>query len=309
MTPIAVERTIWIDAPCEKVWQAISDPSQIIQWFLPNLPGAQMTRTSESKIAVQLGPMSVDFMVVEKVVELEQFTFRTLPDRIITTTYMLEDENDGTRVSVKASGFEALSDNVQEERLKLSGANWEKVLKNLNAFVMAEALPNPQAFVGPLFGYWRETKTTLAAERSIWINCPPERVWKAITDPKQLQMWFSPTTQWKLSALELGGRLYVQDAETGTEKYVEIIEVLDPPYRLATRHVPEGPSTVVKGKTYTLKEENGGTRLTVTLSGYEQEPEESRWNDMEQNTFGFGMMLQNTKAYLEGQELPFPFGF
>jgi len=62
-------------------------------------------------------------------------------------------------------------------------------------------------------------------------------------------------------------------------------------------------------KTYILTEEHGGTRLTVTLSGYEQEPNDTRWNNLERDTFGFGMMLQNTKAYIEGQSLPYPGGF
>src|SRR5215813_1858814 len=98
MTPIALERSIWINAPRERIWQAVSDPDQIIQWFVPNLPGAQMKRESDGKIAVQLGPMSVDFMVVDAAIEREQFTFRTLPDRVITTTYMLKDEKGGTQV-------------------------------------------------------------------------------------------------------------------------------------------------------------------------------------------------------------------
>ena len=142
-----------------------------------------------------------------------------------------------------------------------------------------------------------------------FFSFPRERVWRALTDAKQIQLWFSPTTPWELSALEAGGRLYVHNADTNSEMYVEIIELLDPPHQFATRTVPEPPDTIVNGKKYTLKEENGGTRLTVTLSGYEQEPEDSRWSNMEENTFGFGMMLQNTKAYIEGKALPFPGGF
>jgi hypothetical protein len=57
------------------------------------------------------------------------------------------------------------------------------------------------------------------------------------------------------------------------------------------------------------KEEHGGTRLTLTLAGYEQEPDDTRWGHIEENAFGFGMMLQNTKAHAEGRNLPFPWGF
>jgi uncharacterized protein YndB with AHSA1/START domain len=306
---IALERSIWVDAPRERIWQALTDLDQFVQWFLPNLPGAQMQRDDSGKITVMMGPMSIDFAVFEAVVEPQQLTIRSLPDRLISTTYTLQEENAGTKVMVRTKGFEALNEAARHDRLNLSGAGWEKALQNLSAFVAGVDLPFPQAFVSPLFGYWRETPTTLASERSIWINAPRERVWRAVTDPKQIQMWSSPATPWELSALEVGGRFYIHDAENNKETYVEVIELLDPPHQLATRTVPEPPDTTVKGKQYTLKEENGGTRLTVILSGYEQEAEDARWSNMEQNTFGFGMMLQNAKAYIEGEELPFPFGF
>jgi hypothetical protein len=38
-----------------------------------------------------------------------------------------------------------------------------------------------------------------------------------------------------------------------------------------------------------LEEENGGTRLLLTYTGYEQEPKETRHLNIEQNAFGFGM--------------------
>ena len=302
-------RSVWINAPRERVWQAVTDPDQVLKWFAPNLAWAQMTLDSSRKFVVQLGPVSVDFVALESVHEPQQLTIRTLPDRLITATYMLQDENGGTCVTVTTGGFQLLIEDVQQERLVMSMMGWEKALKNLNAYIMNTELPFPQAFVGPLFGYWRETRTTLAAERSIWINAPIAKVWRAVTDPKQIQLWSSPGTSWGLSALEVGGRLYVRDAETYAEKFVEIIELLDPPHKLATRTVPEPPGTAVKGKVYTLKEEDGGTRLTVTFSGYEQEPEGSRFGNLEQNAFGFGMMLQNAKAYVEGTQLPYPGGF
>ena len=309
MTSIALERSIWIDASRERLWQALTDPAQILQWFVPALPGGQMTVDNSGKLIIQLGPINIDFALLEARREPQQLTMRTLPDGLITTSYILSEENKGTQLIAKTSGFEALLPAAQEERLTLSGAAWEQTLQNLKAFVAGQELPFPYALVSPLFGYWRETKTTLASERSIWIDAPRERVWKAITDPVQIQAWNSPETAWELSSLELGGRFFTRDAETKAENYVEIIEVLDPPKELATRTISEPSSTLTKGKKYTLMEEKGGTRLTVTHSGYEQDPEEMRWASMEQNTFGFGMMLQNAKAYIEEVEIPFPYGF
>jgi uncharacterized protein YndB with AHSA1/START domain len=308
MEKLTVERSIWIAAPRERVWQAVTDPAQVVQWFVPNLPGAQMQRDDSGKVIMQIGEMGVDFVTLDIVEPLHRAAYRSLPDRLISVIYALDDENEGTRVTLTMSGFESLLEDPRADRLERSGAGWEEALNNLRAYVDGMALPFPQAYVGPLFGYWRVARKKLAVERSIWIAAPRERVWRAVTDPKQIQQWFSPNTTWELSALEVGGRLFVRDPESGAEMYVQVIELIDPPHRFVTRAEPEPPAAP-EVTAYTLLEEQGGTRLTVTHSGYELEPEDARWNNMERNTFGFGMMLQNAKAYLEGNSLPFPWGF
>jgi uncharacterized protein YndB with AHSA1/START domain len=192
--------------------------------------------------------------------------------------------------------------------MKPSGAAWEKALANLKASVAGTELPFPQGYVAALFGHRSETKSSFAVERSIWIAASRERVWGAITDPAQIEKWFSPGTPWQLSALEVGGRLFVPNQETGAEQYTQVIEQIDPPHRLVLHSAPEPPATV-EVTVYALQEERGGTRLTITHSGYELVPEELRWGAMEQNAFGFGMMVENVKAHVEGNGLPYPGGF
>jgi uncharacterized protein YndB with AHSA1/START domain len=290
------------------VWQAVTDPEQIAQWFLPPALGAQMKRDANGAFFVCMGPMEIPIAIQEASREPQQVTSRGLPDQQLATTYVLEEENGGTRVTVMMTGFEALPGDSHEDRMKPSGAAWEKALANLKAYVDGAELPFPEGYVAALFGYRREAKATYAVERSIWIAAPSERVWRAITDPVQIEKWFSPGTPWRLSALEVGGRLFVPDGETGAEQYTQVIDLVDPPHRLVLRSVPEPPATV-EVTDHTLQEENGGTRLIITHSGYELVPEEMRWSVMEQNAFGFGMMLENLKAQIEGQSLPYPGGF
>jgi uncharacterized protein YndB with AHSA1/START domain len=170
------------------------------------------------------------------------------------------------------------------------------------------ALPFPEGYVAALFGYRRESEKSFAVERSIWIAAPRERVWSAITDPVQLESWFSPGTSWNLTALEVGGRLFVPDPETGAETNVQVIQLIDPPQRFVTHSLPASPGSS-EVTAYLLQEERGGTRLTITNSGYELLPDDGRWSAMEQNAFGFGMMLENLRAYLESKDLPTPSGF
>ena len=308
MEAVGIERSTWIDAPRPRVWQALTDPSQFAQWFLPAMPGTVMTRDDNGTISMQLGPMSVAFATLEMVEAPHRATSQGLPDKLFTTTYTLDEENGGTRITVAISGFETLPEIAQQERLEVTGKAWEATLENLKAFIGENELPHPQAAVAPLFGYLREGKKIIAVERSIWIKATPERVWQAITDPEQIALWFSPGSTFKLTSAEVGARLYVENPENGEEMYVQIVDEFDPPYRFTTRTAPD-PAETPHLTHYVLQEENGGTRLTLTYTGYELEPVESRYLNLEQNAFGFGMMLENLRASIDHTTLPFPQGF
>jgi uncharacterized protein YndB with AHSA1/START domain len=303
-----VEHAIWINSQPEQVWQALTQPEQIMPWFVPNLPFFTMTRDENGSLTIQMGETGVPLMRFEHLEPPSQVTIRTLPDDLISCTYTLDAANNGTNLKISANGFERLPEAGREDRTQKSRAAWLQTLQNLKAHLEGAALPFPNAYVAPLFGYWHESKETFSLERSIWIKASLEQVWQAVTDPAQIEGWFSPGTPWQLTALKVGGRLFAPDADTGAEKHTQIIETLEPPYRfvLRTPTDAEGKSEMT---TYSLLAEAKGTRLTITHAGYEHKGEISRWGAMEQNTFGFGMVLQNTKAYVEGDRLPFPGGF
>jgi uncharacterized protein YndB with AHSA1/START domain len=309
MEKMSVERSIRLDAPRERVWQAMTTPEEIVGWLVPNLPGAMMKRSETGTVTIFLGEMGVDFMTLEVVEAGRQAVIRALPDMLLSTTWTLADDGAGTQVTASTGGFDLLPENARQDRTEYIGRGWEQTLQNLQAAIAGAALPYPAAYVSSLFGFWRDVRKTLTIERSIWMKAPRERVWRAITDPVKIQAWMSPTIAWTLTALEVGGRFFVHDAETNAEKYVQVIELLDPPYQLLTRTVPEPPDTVVKHTQYTLVEENGGTRLMLTYWGYEPQAAGAHWREIEENTFGFGMMLRNIKADVEGQPLPFPGGY
>ena len=308
MEPIKVERSIWIAIYREWVWQAITDPAELAKWLLPPMLGADLKRDANDTILVSMGGMEIPVAVLEAADPPRYVRSYGLPDRVISIAYLLEEENNGTRVTVTMSGFEKLPVDARQDRILPSGAAWEKALANLKAYTTDMPLPFPEGYVAALFGYRRETEKSFAVERSIWISAPRERVWSAITDPIQLESWFSPGTSWKLTALEIDGRLFTPDPETDDETNVQVIQLLDPPQRFVTKSLPASPGTS-EVTSYLLQEERGGTRLTITHSGYELLPEDGRWSAMEQNAFGFGMMLENLRSYIESKDLPTPGGF
>ena len=308
MKDLIVQTEVWIAAEQARVWQAITEPEQLAQWLLAPFLGATLSRDDAGKLCIGMGPMSVPVAMMHILDAPKQVSIESFPDERTQVTFILQPHEGGTQVRVNMSG-DALTEAARNEIREPSRVGWEKALANLSAFVGGAALPHPEGYVASLFGYRREYQQRYAVERSVWIAAPRERVWRALCDPAQVQQWFSPNVAWRLTKLEVGGVLSVVDAETGADTHPNVIDVLEPPSRLVLRTVPEQPGGAYDVTAYALIEKNGGTRLILTHSGYALMPDDARHQSMEQNAFGFGMMLENLHAFVVGQALPYPQGF
>jgi len=135
---LTIERSIWIAAPRERVWQAVTDPAQIAQWFAPGTSFSQ----SGDIISVRIGETEIEVAVIVLVDPPRQITTRNLPGMTITTTYTLKEENGGTRFTVTETGLESLSEDARKERLDQDSKGWETALENLKAFLEGGSLPD-----------------------------------------------------------------------------------------------------------------------------------------------------------------------
>jgi uncharacterized protein YndB with AHSA1/START domain len=308
MSKLTVETSIGIEAPCERVWDALIQPGQMAQWLLAPMMGAELKRTDDNHLIVGLGPMQVPIAEISAQESPKVLTLRGLPDRQLSMTFNLATETNGTHVSVTVQGFESLAPETRAERIAPIRQAWQFALANLKSFVGGLTLPHPDGHIAAMFGYRQETGHALSVERSICIDAPLQRVWQAITDVKQIEAWYSPGTPWRSSDFRVGGTLGTYDPQTNMDKFVQVIEVLDPPRKLSLRSVPALPE-LPEVTTYTLREEGDGTRLTISNSGYELKASDTRNGQMEQNAFGYGMMLENLRAFLSAESPPYPWGF
>jgi uncharacterized protein YndB with AHSA1/START domain len=140
--PIILERSIWINAPRERVWQAVTEPAQIAAWFAPGLTFS----INDNKIAIHMEGQVMEVALIEVFDPPHQLTTRSLPDRILATTYKLEEENGGTRFTVIETGYESLSEEERQKRLEQDSGGWEMALKNLDAYINGKPLPRPEGF-------------------------------------------------------------------------------------------------------------------------------------------------------------------
>jgi uncharacterized protein YndB with AHSA1/START domain len=105
-------------------------------------------------------------------------------------------------------------------------------------------------------------------EKVLEFQASPERVWKAITDPAELSMWFGDRTELELRP---GGEGFMAWNSHGS--FAVRVEEVDPPQRLVWSWVHEpdvpfdaAPSTRVE---WTLTpREGGGTTLHLKETGF-----------------------------------------
>ena len=294
--------------PLEQVWGALTDLTQLAGWLPPPFLQAALKKDAHNILRMDMNGMLIPIATHVADAAAHSLNLSGYPDERITAQITLVPANTGTRLNVEVNATAFVSPETITEISPVLVRGWQRVLANLRAYLGNADLPYPEGYVGAIFGYRREFENKYAVERSIWMAAPMAAVWHAITDPALIQSWFSPNLPWTLTKLEVGGRLYVRDAESGEEKYTQVIETLEPPRLLILRTPEPGPNGVYELTRYALNSEKDGTRLTLTNAGYAL-PDAERPATMEQNSFGFGMYLENIRAVVTGAEIPYPYGF
>lgn len=139
----------------------------------------------------------------------------------------------------------------------------------------------------------------LAVERTIWINAPRERVWKAITTPEQINRWWGGD-HWEFSALEVGGIVKFGDPD---DLMIATIDVVEPPRQFTIQWPPQAQyHNIIMYTTYVLTEENGGTRVNVRETGFEALPDDVRQKRFDSTSEGYATVLAGLKEYVEGDQ-------
>ncbi|MAS37487.1 MAG: hypothetical protein CL610_26040 [Anaerolineaceae bacterium] len=138
----------------------------------------------------------------------------------------------------------------------------------------------------------------LSVKRSVWINAPRERVWQAITESEQIRQWWGGD-YWEITALEVGATVKFGDPD---DLMLATIDGIQAPheFRLLWPPQPQYHDTQIY-TIFVLEEENGGTRVTVTETGFEALPDEVRQKRYDQTAQGYETVLQGLKDHVERQ--------
>jgi len=142
-------------------------------------------------------------------------------------------------------------------------------------------------------------------DRTIEIDVPPERVWRALTDVEELSTWFQVTIE---GAIVQGSAVWMTSTlptHAGQRFRVWFVEVT-PPRRLVWQWHPgeidpgvdyeHEPRTTV---TFVLEPSGRGTRLTVSETGFDRISLARRAKVYRDNSEGWAEVLVWLQRYAE----------
>jgi uncharacterized protein YndB with AHSA1/START domain len=142
-------------------------------------------------------------------------------------------------------------------------------------------------------------------DRTIEIKAAPERVWRALTNPKELSAWFQVEIEGEISPDREVWMTSVHTGHAGQRFLVKVVE-MTPPRRFVWQWHPgevdpaidysREPRTTV---TFTLEPTAVGTRLSVSETGFDEISLARRAKAHADNTQGWSEVLVWLQTYAE----------
>lgn len=140
MENVAVERRIWINAPRQRVWQALTESKHLEQWYAPGCPWAIPALKVGETVKFYNTDTDIQLATIEVVESPRQFTLRwqldpMSPEITLLNTFLLEEENGGTQVTAMQAGYESLPDDIRQGQLDQDGGAYTAIVESLKAYL------------------------------------------------------------------------------------------------------------------------------------------------------------------------------
>lgn len=171
-------------------------------------------------------------------------------------------------------------------------------------------------------------KNTDRIEKQVDIAAPPSRVWKALTDSAEFSRWFNVELDGPFVVGKPVKGVYADDKLPPKEAIAEIersvglepapirmppkgttfctVEKMEPEKLFSFRWIPYGldasidlatePTTLVE---FRLEPHGGGTRLTITESGFDRVPAHRRTRAFRMNDHGWTAQAKNIQNHVQ----------
>ena len=144
-------------------------------------------------------------------------------------------------------------------------------------------------------------------DRTIEVNAPPDRVWRILTTAKDLSTWFKVTIEGDIAP---GAEVWMTSLSPGYEgkRFAVRVPEMTPPRRFVWQWHPGAvdhdvdysrePWTTV---TFTLEPSGGGTRLSVSETGFNEISLARRARVFKDNSQGWTEVMVWIQKYAEAK--------
>lgn len=145
-----------------------------------------------------------------------------------------------------------------------------------------------------------------AIERSVDLNAPIDKVWRALTDHKEFGTWFRVDLERPFVEGEVTFGKVTYPGHEGLPFWARV-KAIDEPNRFSfiwpmdETVSPDDPDLQhkVTRVEFRLEPEGEGTRLRLRESGFENLPENKRLQAFRDNEGGWDAQMQNIKTHVE----------
>ena len=140
MENVVIERRVWINAPRQRVWRAITEPEHLEQWYAPGCPWVIPTLEIGAKVNFYNTVTDIQVATIEVVEAPHRFTLRWQldqknPEITLVNTFLLEEENGGTHVIASQAGYESLPDEIRQQQLAQDADAYTAIVESLKAYL------------------------------------------------------------------------------------------------------------------------------------------------------------------------------
>jgi uncharacterized protein YndB with AHSA1/START domain len=140
METLAVERSVLIDAPLQRVWQAITDPAQLERWYAPGCPWEIPALQDGATVKFHNTNTDIQLAIIEALEPLQKLTLRwqldpAHPGVTLLNSFLLKEENGKTHVTVSQAGYESLPDGMREEQLRQDAEAYTAIAESLKNYL------------------------------------------------------------------------------------------------------------------------------------------------------------------------------
>jgi len=144
-------------------------------------------------------------------------------------------------------------------------------------------------------------------DRTIEVNAPPDRVWKALTTPADLSAWFRVSIEGDIAP---GAEVWMTSKSPGHEgtRFQVRVTEMTPPRRFVWEWHPGAVDPAVDYSrepwttvTFTLESSGRGTRLSVSETGFNEISLERRAKVFKDNSQGWAEVMVWIQKHAEAK--------